>query len=360
MTPFYKKNRLELLKYIGNIRQIAGAKRYFIADGRGCGVECVDVRTGTGFEYTVMPGRGMDIYWCGYKGIPISYISKVGISSPSFFSGVKDQWRQCFPGGMLSTCGLGNVGSFCSDDNLGIGVQDFGQHGRISNLCAENISVKEKWQGEDAFYITIEGTLREAQLRAENYTLHRTVSSALGENCIHIYDTITNEDFLDRPCLFLYHVNFGYPVVDAGAKILIDKQATLINGLNEAHVKDHDIIHSPKHGEKEKLYFYQFNSPGDLYMAAIYNPEIELLSYVSFKTDGNRAYLTEWKMLAESDYVVGLEFGNCIPKGRGFLKDHDMLFTLQGFASVSNTLEIGVVEGNEDIYRFAERYDLNI
>lgn len=38
----------EILKRVGNISQIAGAKRYYLADGRGAGIECVDVRTGTG------------------------------------------------------------------------------------------------------------------------------------------------------------------------------------------------------------------------------------------------------------------------------------------------------------------------
>ena len=241
-------SREDLLRHVGNISQLAGANRYYLADGRGFGTECVSVRTGSGFEYTVMPGRGMDIGWCGYKGIPISYISKVGVSSPAYFSGVKDQWRQCFPGGMLSTCGLSNVGSFCEDSNIGIGVQDFGQHGRISNQCAYNVCVSENWEN-DVFSISVTGTVREAQLRAENFTLKRSVTSTMGSNCFILEDEITNEDFIDRPLMFLYHMNFGFPIIGTHSQILFGSHE-LITGIDGScsHTKEISLMSEPDKG----------------------------------------------------------------------------------------------------------------
>lgn len=126
-----------------------------------------------------------------------SKTSVYGSDAPAYFTGVKDQWRQCFPGGLLSTCGLGNVGPFCTDETAGIGAQDFSQHGRISNQCAENICLQERWHGEQ-FEVTVSGTVHEAQLRAEHFSLCRTVRSCLGESRIFIDDVITNEDFIER------------------------------------------------------------------------------------------------------------------------------------------------------------------
>lgn len=34
-------------------------------------------------------------------------------------------------------------------------------------------------------------------------------------------DIITNEDFVERPYMVMYHINFGYPIVDKDAKIII-------------------------------------------------------------------------------------------------------------------------------------------
>ena len=82
MNTYLPKEKVEILKRVGDISQIAGTKYYSLKDGRGKNVDCVDVRNGNGFDYTVLPGRGMDIGWCGYQGMPISYIAKPGITSP--------------------------------------------------------------------------------------------------------------------------------------------------------------------------------------------------------------------------------------------------------------------------------------
>jgi hypothetical protein len=55
---FINMNRDYLMKRMGDISQIAGVKRYEFIDGKAKGVEAVDFKTGTGFEFTVRPGRG--------------------------------------------------------------------------------------------------------------------------------------------------------------------------------------------------------------------------------------------------------------------------------------------------------------
>ena len=55
----YDKNFLR--KRLGSMSQLGGLKKYRLSNGRGDGVEAVDVRTGAGLSYTVLPGRGMDI-----------------------------------------------------------------------------------------------------------------------------------------------------------------------------------------------------------------------------------------------------------------------------------------------------------
>lgn len=357
MEAYLSMSREELLKHVGNISQIAGAKRYFLADGRGQGLECVDVRTGSGFEYTVMPGRGMDIGWCGYKGIPISYISKIGESAPSYFTGVQDQWRQCFPGGMLSTCGLSNVGSFCIDSNEGIGMQAFGQHGRISNQCAKNIGVIEEWTDEH-FHITVTGTVHEAQLRAENFSLKRTITSSLGANHFIVEDVISNEDFIDRPCLFLYHMNFGFPILSEGALILTSPMEEFIDSsYSETDKQEAHHISAPINRMTERLFFYKTPDTSNHVCAGIYNKKLQLLSYIRYNSD-SPTFLTEWKMMGEADYVVGLEAGNCIPKGRATLREMNVLPILKSRNSIYNRIEIGIICGIENIEAFILREHL--
>lgn len=90
------KNHDFLMKRMGDISQLAGLKRYEMLDGKARGVEAVDFKTGTGFQFTVLPGRGMDIAWASYQGVPISYMSKTGIVSPAYYNPEGMNWLRSF------------------------------------------------------------------------------------------------------------------------------------------------------------------------------------------------------------------------------------------------------------------------
>ena len=68
-------SKRELLARIGDILQVAGAKECIVNNGNGNGVKAVDFKTGSGLNFTVLPGRGMDIAQCDYKGVPIAWMS---------------------------------------------------------------------------------------------------------------------------------------------------------------------------------------------------------------------------------------------------------------------------------------------
>ena len=68
-------SREACIRRYGNMKQIGGLKRYVLADGKASGVEAVDVETGGGLRFTVLPGRGMDISELRYCGVPIAYLS---------------------------------------------------------------------------------------------------------------------------------------------------------------------------------------------------------------------------------------------------------------------------------------------
>lgn len=75
-------SKREILKYIGDFSQLFGTKEYTLHGGKAEGVRAVDVKNGSGLEFTVLPDRCMDIAWLSYKGNNLSYISKTGIVSP--------------------------------------------------------------------------------------------------------------------------------------------------------------------------------------------------------------------------------------------------------------------------------------
>ena len=51
----------ELLRYVGDLSAVADARQSTLSDGNGRGMRIVDVSTGGGFSFTVLPDRGLDI-----------------------------------------------------------------------------------------------------------------------------------------------------------------------------------------------------------------------------------------------------------------------------------------------------------
>ena len=74
--------REELVSRVGDPLQIAGARGSVLTDGKADGVRALDVETGSGLSFSVLPGRGMDIPFARYKGKSIGFFSGTGITHP--------------------------------------------------------------------------------------------------------------------------------------------------------------------------------------------------------------------------------------------------------------------------------------
>ena len=146
--------REELLERVGDPLQIAGARGSILTDGKADGVRAVEVSTGTGFNFTVLPGRGMDIPFASYKGKAIGFFSGTGITSAAYYEEPDLKWRRSFFGGLLTTCGITNAGAPGMDQG-----SPYGLHGRVANAAAENLSIAQEWEG-DEFPIRLSGGTR--------------------------------------------------------------------------------------------------------------------------------------------------------------------------------------------------------
>lgn len=324
--------------------QIAGAKRYELMDGPAKGVEAIDIKTGSGLEFTVLPGRGMDIAWASYKGVPISYISKTGIVAPEYYESSGCNWLRNFFAGLLTTCGLSNVGPADSDEIPVLGRQDYGLHGRISNTAAKNVCVSEEWEGDD-YCISVSGKMREAQLFGENLTLKRQINVIAGENRIRINDTIKNESRIKHPMMLLYHINFGYPLIDEGT--VLECQSVSITPNNKhsnTGIKNHNNMQAPKQGAGEMCYFHdlQCDDEQNIYVSLV-NKRLDVRVRLKYNKD-ELPYFTQWKVMDEQDYSVGFEPANCLPLGRQVNKDRGLLEYLEPGEAKKINMEIEIID----------------
>jgi hypothetical protein len=308
-------------------------------------VRAVEVTTGTGLGFTVLPGRGMDIPFASYRGKAIGFFSGTGITSPAYYEEPGLEWRRSFYAGLLTTCGIANAGAPSVDKG-----KAFGLHGRLSNAAAENLCVDQEWE-RDEFVIRLKGTMREAEAMVENLTLTRRIESRLGSNTIRIRDVVQNRGFAAQPLMLLYHFNYGFPLLSPTARVVgpilkslpRDEEARRDNGLAEAL-----SFPEPVPGYAEKVYFHSLaaDTSGRTFVALL-NRDAGDGSPLGIVMRWNRKQLPQlcqWKMPAQGFYVVGLEPGTILPVGRGVLRDQGQLPMIEAQASYEVDIELEVLD----------------
>lgn len=143
-------NRQELLKHIGSVGQIGGIRDFTVNDGKSKGVRVIEVDTGI-LRFSVLPDRCMDIANTYYKGNAVSWISKTGIVSPQYYEKEGKGWLRSFFGGLVTTCGLKNIGR---------PYGELGLHGRVTNTPAAKVGVYADWEGDEYIMCVSGGNAR--------------------------------------------------------------------------------------------------------------------------------------------------------------------------------------------------------
>ncbi len=348
------KDKRFLQRHVGDISQIAGLKRYALSEGKAKGIDAVDIKTGSGLNFTVLPGRGMDIAWAEFQGIPFGYISKTGIVSPNYYESHDLEWLRTFFAGLLTTCGLSNVGPGSVEPHPVFGEQRFGLHGRISNMAADFVAAQQGWQDE-VFTMSVSGSMRESVLHGENMVLRRKISTTLGAKSFHIYDEIENEGSYEQPLMILYHFNIGYPVLSPNSRFISPSREIIpANEYSKSKRDVYDKWSEPIKGEPEHLFFHDFKSDqSGLTCCAIINPDINFGIFIRYSKNQLPRF-TQWKMIGEAEYVLGMEPGNCNPIGREKIKNNGEVEWLKPGEKKNIELEIGVLSTQDEINAFTK------
>jgi hypothetical protein len=315
-----KKSREELLQYIGNQVQIGGTRHYNLSGGPGMTMRAIDVNTGSGLAYTVLPDRGMDISLASFKGINLAYITPNGETHPSFYEPEGLGWLRTFTGGLLTTCGLTWLGPPVKD-----GEEELGLHGRYSTIPAKQVSDLSHWI-EDDYHICLSGTAEEARLFGTKMRLEREIFSLAGKNTIKIRDRITNFGYTTTPYTILYHINLGYPLLSEDATLIIDPAETIpATDIAASAINDYKKFTKPQPGFFEHVYYHKLKADNEGKTGVrLENKTVGIAMDIRFNIN-QLPFLTQWKMMGQGDYVLGLEPCNVPTRNRVVLKEQDLL-----------------------------------
>lgn len=341
--------REALRSLVGDVAQVAGARPSLLRDGKAEGVAAIEVSTGGGFSFTVLPGRGMDIPFASHRGHALAFFSGTGITHPGYYEEEGLGWLRSFYAGLLTTCGIANAGAPSTD-----GGRPFGLHGRFSNAGAEDVGISQGWEG-DEYLIRLTGTVREAAAMNEHLVLRRTIETRLGARGFRLHDVVENRGFEEQPLMLLYHFNYGFPLLAPGSRIVgpirstvaRDEEARKGRGVEECRE-----IGEPVTGCQEKVFFHDLaaDARGRTFIALV-NRDLEgrPLAIVERFSVKELPHFTQWKMVRRGFYVLGLEPGTIPPIGRGVLRERGELPVLAGQQTYSVTIDFEVLETAEEI-----------
>lgn len=334
----------KLLKQLGNIEQLAGIRRSRLIGGRGEGIELAEFYNAAGLRFTLVPDRCMDIYDLSYKGVNLSFQSKNGLTSPHAFNAMNGEFAEQWPGGALVTCGLDNVGGHSDNGEV------FPTHGRIGHMPTKHFGTDCCWEGGD-YVLKACGEVAQTKMYSRNLSLRRSVETSLRGKSVKIHDIITNFDSAEEPYMLLYHFNFGYPLLQWDSKVEASRAET--RAMTELCTGSRDMM-APEDGRGEELYFR--TGFGGRAAGVIYNMRLGLGAYVAFDTE-NLPNLVQWKMMKSHDYVLALEPCNTCLLNREEALAQGKIAILPAFSSVENHLELGILEGREEIEAFLKELD---
>lgn len=321
--------------YIGHESQLFGVEEHRLAGGKGDGMRLLQVKNGKGLSFTISADRCADISRLEFMGRNMGYFSPCGYVAPAYYDDKGIGFLKSFTAGFMTTCGLCAVGSPCIDEGEVLPL-----HGTIANTPAEHIY----WEQEENALL-IHADISDEKIFSHKLLLKRMIICSLTENKITIKDKIENRGDMPSPVMLLYHMNIGFPLLSEKTEVYIPSDRVVPRNEHAAkNMESWQRMLPPTPGFEEQCYFHHFEREGK---AGVFNSEIGLGLILTFDAE-NLPYFTEWKMMGERDYVLGLEPGNCHPDGRDKMRQKGALTTLEPGQKKQYQITIRLVEGKEN------------
>ncbi len=266
---------------ISNFMQVASLRRYEMTEGKERGLRVLDCDNGN-LRFLLNESKALDVMQLYHKGQNISFISKNG------FTAREIPFANRFEGGMLYTCGLDSAG----------GREGYEQHGTHHNMPAKVTRAECSEAG-----ILVEAEISETELFGKNLVFRRRVFSAVGSDTLEISDTLENCGTREEGYCLLYHVNAGYPMLDAGARLFDDAEEVVPRTPWAArYAESRREMKVPVPNEEEMCYFIKLKTP----RVSLENAALGKVFSLEWSGD-TLPHFVEWKSMAAGDYALGLE-----------------------------------------------------
>ena len=303
--------------------QIISVVKSVLHGGKQEGVDIVTIDNGR-LTIVVVPTRGMSILGVTMGSLRLGWDSPVReVVHPAHIN-LHDRgglgWLDGF-NEWLVRCGLefaGHPGTDTFKDNTGADAEQvLTLHGKIGNIPASEVKV---WiDKEPPYEIHLQGRVNERSFYGAALELDTEIATQPGSNRFRLNDGITNRGAQPQEYEIIYHANFGRPILEAGASMVVPlRRLQPMSAAAKLNLNRFDQFSGPTAGQKENVFLIEplSDADGDTTIL-IQNADKTLGCSMHYSVD-LLPLLTVWKNLAaeRSGYVVGIEPGTNYPFNR--------------------------------------------
>jgi hypothetical protein len=364
MVELYGRSltRREVARHAGMLSQFAGVRLMTLGDGVERGIRMLEFRTGTGFRFTVLVDRALDVADCEYRGAAIGWHSPSGFRHPALHEYEGEgglAFLRSFSG-LLVTCGLDHILFMHSDpadhyNYVHRKTVDSSIHGRVGTIPGRLTSYGEIWNGDECT-LYCEGIVQQSAVFGEDLHLIRRIEAQVGSNEFVLQDRVVNHGFYRTPHMFLYHINVGHPVLADGSRYLAPIRQTLW-AAHEASYRAQDVgyrtLPGPRRHFHEQVWQHEMAADGDGRIpVAVVNDGFDGGRGLGFLVESNRAEFPaqyEWQNFQEGQYAIGIEPSTNHVFGKPFAKDRGELIWLEHGDERRYTTRFAVLAGSDEI-----------
>lgn len=330
--------------------------------GKQEGVELVVLDNGL-LQITLIPTRGMSILdvTCGEFRLgwqsPVKEVVNPALVNLDSRGGLG--WLDAFNEHVVR-CGLefaGHPGKDVFTDNTGARAEmNLTLHGKIGNIPASRVEVLV--DREPPHRLRVRGIVHERIFFGPKLELVTELSTFPGSDSFRIEDAVTNRGGLPQEFQLIYHVNYGAPLLTAGAKLVAALESVApMNEHAASAIDDYATYAAPKAGFIEQVYLGRPRSDEQGHTSVMLrNAAGDRAASLSWDVR-QLPYFTQWKNTADraDGYVTGLEPATGFPFNRGVERQQGRVPKLAPGETRRFRLDCGVHLSADSVQSMAER-----
>ncbi|MCA9032020.1 MAG: DUF4432 family protein, partial [Planctomycetaceae bacterium] len=334
-------------------------KSQVLHGGKQEGVELVTLNNGN-LEITVVPTRGMNVLKVRQKDGTGEWADALGWNSP-----VKQMvhpsyinldsrgglgWLDGFNEWMVR-CGLefaGHPGTDKFIDNTGAEAEmELTLHGKVGNIPAASWTTRQ--EGDR---VVVSGIVNEQMFFGPKFKLVAEISTTAGSDTFQIRDVIVNEGSAPQEMMLLYHCNFGRPILEEGAQVVIAAESLRPMNAHAAQaIQNYHVYKEPTAGFIEEVFLAKPKTDNhDRTAVLLKNNAGDAGCTMSWSTK-QLPYLTIWKNTVDErdGYVTGLEPGTCFPYNRNHERQMGRVMKLEPGREYEFAVDVQVHASSESV-----------